>query len=276
MNLKNVFPYIHYCNSRSPNDPRKLRSLITRTLQHHELILVTGGKGRFIVDNRSHTVQEGTLCYIRPDVLHTIEVDAREPISCLTVHFSYANIRYDDGAWSVGNEVHSLSLQDAQMLKNGYQIADTFKKLVDSWDSKRPGYELISKAYLLQLLFEISQYRQKQNENHAVSLKIEKVIEYMHLHIGQRVTLGELAELVHLSTYYLSRAFKNTTGYSVIEYFNKIKVDKAKELLAEEDKKVKEVARELGFADEFYFSRIFKRMEGISPSEYHGKIVHGL
>ncbi|GJM68932.1 hypothetical protein HMSSN036_11480 [Paenibacillus macerans] len=68
MNLKNVFPYIHYCNSRSPNDPRKLRSLITRTLQHHELILVTGGKGRYIVDNRSHTVQEGMLCYIRPDV----------------------------------------------------------------------------------------------------------------------------------------------------------------------------------------------------------------
>lgn len=164
------------------------------------------------MDNRSHTVQEGMLCYIRPDVLHTIEFDAREPISCLTVHFSYANIRFDDGAWSVGNEVQPLPLQDAQMLKNGYQIADTFKKLVDSWDSKRPGYELISKAYLLQLLFEISLHRQKQHENHAVSLKIEKVIEYMHQHIGQRVTLAELAELVHLSTYYLSRASRTRRG----------------------------------------------------------------
>ncbi|GJM68934.1 hypothetical protein HMSSN036_11500 [Paenibacillus macerans] len=53
-------------------------------------------------------------------------------------------------------------------------------------------------------------------------------------------------------------------------------MDKAKDLLAEGNKKVKEVARELGFADEFYFSRIFKRTEGISPSEYCGKIVHGV
>ncbi|MFB5676611.1 AraC family transcriptional regulator [Paenibacillus terreus] len=276
MNLKNLFFHIHYCNRRYPNDPRKPWTRIIRTLQHHELILVTGGTGRITVDNRSHVAQEGILYYIRPHVLHKFENDARDPICCFTVHFSCADIRFDDGAWSVGDEANPLPLQEAQSLKNGYHIADTFKKLVESWYAKQPGYELIAKAYLQHLLFEILQLRLKQNENHAVSLKIEKVIEYMHQHIGQRVALAELAELVHLSTYYLSRAFKSTTGYSVIEYFNKIKVDKAKELLAEGDKKVKEVAAELGFADEFYFSRIFKRMEGISPSEFYSKIVHGV
>ena len=77
---------------------------------------------------------------------------------------------------------------------------------------------------------------------------------------------------MQLSSAYLSRVFKETTGYSVIEFFNKIKVDKAKELIIEGDKKVKEVAQILGFTDEFYFSRIFKKIEGISPSEfYHQK-----
>lgn len=88
------------------------------------------------------------------------------------------------------------------------------------------------------------------------------------------MTLAELSGLVHLSCTYLSRTFKETTGYSVIEYFNKIKVDKAKELINEGDKKVKQVAQILGFTDEFYFSRIFRKAEGISPSEYYSKNVH--
>ena len=87
--------------------------------------------------------------------------------------------------------------------------------------------------------------------------------------------MADLSKLVQLSSAYLSRIFKQTTGYSVIEFFNKIKVDKAKELIIDGDKKIKEVAQMLGFADEFYVSRIFKKVEGISPMEFYNKNVHG-
>jgi YesN/AraC family two-component response regulator len=127
-----------------------------------------------------------------------------------------------------------------------------------------------------QLIIAISQNRKKQNQNYATSLKVEKIIQYMHQNINNKVTLTELSEMVHLSPFYLSKSFKETTGYSVIEYFNKIKIDKAKELMIEGNKKVKEVAQALGFTDEFYFSRMFKRIEGISPSEYSSKNVHGV
>jgi YesN/AraC family two-component response regulator len=53
-----------------------------------------------------------------------------------------------------------------------------------------------------------------------------------------------------------------------------MKIDKAKELIIEGNKKVKEVAYELGYANEFYFSRTFKRIEGISPSEFYTKNVY--
>ncbi|MCB2362081.1 helix-turn-helix domain-containing protein [Clostridium estertheticum] len=61
--------------------------------------------------------------------------------------------------------------------------------------------------------------------------------------------MEHLSKLVQLSSTYLTRIFKETTGYSVIKFFNKIKVDKAKELIIEGDKKVKEVAEILGFTD---------------------------
>ncbi|MNN92612.1 HTH-type transcriptional activator Btr [compost metagenome] len=77
-----------------------------------------------------------------------------------------------------------------------------------------------------------------------------------------------------MSSTYLSRAFKEITEYTVIEFFNKLKVDKAKDMILEGDKKIKEVAQALGITDEFYFSRLFKKIEGISPSEFYSKNVH--
>jgi YesN/AraC family two-component response regulator len=146
---------------------------------------------------------------------------------------------------------------------------------LDTWDNKEPSYEFIAGTLFRQLLIWISQNNKKQSKNYVISLKIERIIEYMRQNINRKITLEELSGLVGLSTYYLSRTFKDTTGYPIITYFNKMKIDKAKELLIEGDKKVKEVAYELGYTNEFYFSRIFKKIEGLSPSEFYSKNVYG-
>jgi AraC family transcriptional regulator, transcriptional activator for feuABC-ybbA operon len=276
MNIKNLFFHIHYCNVRQFNESRRYSRKLTRTIQHHELIFVTGGKGSIIIEKKRYQLREGMLFYICPDVLHSIEIDTEGPGYFLTVHFSYAHVSFNDSKWVIKDGEDTLPLHPAQELKDYYQIDDIFKKLVDNWKAKLPGYEFITKTLLQQLVIAIYQNIRKQNQNYATSLKVEKIIQYMHKNINNRVTLTELAEIVQLSPAYLSRAFKETTGYSVIEFFNKIKIDKAKELIIEGNKKVKEVAQTLGFTDEFYFSRIFKRIEGISPSEFYSKNVHGV
>jgi YesN/AraC family two-component response regulator len=168
----------------------------------------------------------------------------------------------------------NLPLQVAQGLKDYYQIEDVFKKLVESWDAKLPGYEFMSKTLLQQLLIAIAQNIKKENQNFSTSLKVEKIIQYMHEHMHDKITLTKLSDLVQLSPTYLSRAFKEITGYTIIEFFNKMKMDKAKEMILEGNRKIKEVAGALGFTDEFYFSRIFKKTEGLSPSEFYSKNVH--
>lgn len=276
MKINNYFFHIHYCNSRQFGESRRLPNKITRTIQHHELIFITGGKGSLIIENKKYQVKEGMLFYICPDVLHSIEIDRENLICFLSVHFSYAYVSFNDSKWAMGDEAEMLPLHPAQELKDYYHIDDIFKKVVNSWNAKLPGYEFITKTLFQQLLITLYQNIRKQNRNYATSLKVEKIIQYMHQNINTRVTLAELSKIVHLSSFYLSRIFKNTTGYSVIEYFNKIKIDKAKELIIEGDKKIKEVAQVLGFTDEFYFSRIFKRIEGTSPSEFYSKNVHGV
>ncbi|WP_206868131.1 AraC family transcriptional regulator [Clostridium zeae] len=275
MKINNLFFHIHYCNSRQPGGVPKYSSRVNRTLQHHELFLVTRGKGNISVAHKNYELKEGTLLYLCPNIPYSIEIDSVEPICFFSVHFSYATVGFDNDKWDISEEVDTLPFDFVQNLKDYYVVNNVFKKLVDNWMSKLPNYEFIAKTLFQELVFEIFQNIKNNNNNYSASLKVDKVIEYMSQNIDNKITLTELSELVCLSPAYLSRVFKETTGYSVIEFFNKIKVDKAKGLIIDGDKKIKEVAKTLGFTDEFYFSRIFKKIEGISPLEFYHKNVHG-
>jgi AraC-like DNA-binding protein len=275
MNINNLFFHLHYCNCRQPGGAVKYSSRINRTLQHHELLLVTGGKGYITVPHKSYQLKEGTLIYLCPNVQYSINVDSVEPICLFSVHFSYAAVGFDNDKWDITEENDTLPLDFVQNLKDYYLVNSLFEKLVENWMKKLPNYEFITKASFQELLYEIFQNIKNNNDNYSASLKVNKVIEYMRLNINNKITLTELSQLVRLSPAYLSKVFKEITGYSVIEFFNKIKIDKAKELIIDGDKKIKEVAKILGFTDEFYFSRLFKKIEGISPLEFYHKNVHG-
>ncbi|MBC1976073.1 AraC family transcriptional regulator [Listeria booriae] len=275
MSIHELFFHIHYCNGGKYRQFRTLTRKMTRTLQHHELVLVTGGAGKYETEGKVLHFHEGMLFYIAPNVRHSLETSEASPASFLTVHFSYARVGFTDANWTIQPEPTLLSFPPVSTLHDYYPVSDTFEKLVANWHAKLPGYEFTSKTLLQQLLITIEENLRKQHKNYATSLKIEKVIDYMRQHLHTSVTLEELAALVQLSPTYLSRLFKETTGYPVIAFFNKIKMDRAKELMMDGTKKVKDLANQLGFHDEFYFSRLFKQQEGVSPTEYYHKNIHG-
>lgn len=274
MNLKNLFFHIEYCNSRKIKDLKKQSNEVTRVLQHHKILFIKGGSGSFKIGNEWYPIKKGMLFYVVPNVLQTIKLNYDEPITFFSVHFNFTNIFFEDNKWTTSDIVKNLPLQTAQELNDYYTIENIFNKLTECWSTKQPGYEFISRTLLQQLLIAIYQNIKKQDRNYATSLKINKIIQYMNQHTTENIKLADLAQITQLSPTYLAKIFKETTGYSIIVFFNRIKIDKAKDLLIENNRKIKEVAKEVGFSDEFYFSRVFKKAEGISPSEYYNKIVH--
>lgn len=104
------------------------------------------------------------------------------------------------------------------------------------------------------------------------NLIINKIIRYLYVHIESSPSLTDIAKSLNSSVGYLSSCFKKTIGISIMEYFKKIKIDRAKALLLNTDKSIVEISTLLGFCDQANFSRNFKKIVGITPTKYRNNL----
>ena len=77
-----------------------------------------------------------------------------------------------------------------------------------------------------------------------------------------------IAENVGISANYISKYFKEQTGEGLLNYITKLRVEKAKKLLADTDKTLGDVAVEVGFYNALALIRAYKKVEGITPTQY--------
>lgn len=99
---------------------------------------------------------------------------------------------------------------------------------------------------------------------------VDRVIkDYIEKCYHEDMTLEKIAASLHVNRNYLSHLFKRITGEPFVTYFNKFRIQKAKELIATGNYMVYEVSEMVGFQNSTYFSQVFKSITGCSPSEYN-------
>lgn len=109
----------------------------------------------------------------------------------------------------------------------------------------------------------ISNVQQEQNID-----VIEQAKRYIDENYGKEITLDDVSRMVNISSYYFSKVFKDQMGENFIDYLTRLRITKAKKLLTETDKSMKEIAKEVGYSDPNYFSRIFKKNTGKTPTDF--------
>ena len=98
--------------------------------------------------------------------------------------------------------------------------------------------------------------------------RIERCITYMEQHLNQPLQVAELAAQAGVTTSYFFDAFKRRMGCTPKDYFTRLRMQRACQLLENNLLNVKEVAAQLGYCDPLYFSRVFKSVNGIAPTDY--------
>ena len=94
-----------------------------------------------------------------------------------------------------------------------------------------------------------------------------QIVEYMHTHLEQGVSLDELAKLANLSTYHFSRMFKYSLGQPPHRYMTELRLQKARRLILKSNAPLKDIAVQLGFNDQSHLGKKFKQRFGASPAQ---------
>lgn len=102
---------------------------------------------------------------------------------------------------------------------------------------------------------------------------IQVASEYIAINYKKNLKLGEVAEHIGMSESYFSRYFKRVMGEGFSEYLNKIRIERAQELLKNRKVTMQEAAEEVGYSNAAYFTQIFKNLTGVSPKLYQKKFL---
>jgi two-component system response regulator YesN len=104
---------------------------------------------------------------------------------------------------------------------------------------------------------------------------ILKAVKYIKENYRNEIALEDISREVNISPHYFSKLFKEQVGENYIDYITSLRIQKAKELLAENRLSIKEICFDIGYADPNYFSRLFKKVAGVTPTEYKEAVCSG-
>lgn len=149
------------------------------------------------------------------------------------------------------------------------RINTLFSRLTRELAARRPGYKLLVKSLFFDLVITIGRfYREREDPSSRVDGTVARALGYIHEHYHEAVSVDGLAELTGLSPGHFGEIFKEKTGTKVLEYLNRVRVDRARSLLEGSNQSITEIARDCGFDDVGYFARVFRRVTGKTPREH--------
>lgn len=103
------------------------------------------------------------------------------------------------------------------------------------------------------------------------SYQVTTMIQYIHAHITEKITLDDMVFITKNSKEYLSRLFKEELGITIIDYIMEQKIEVSKKFLDHSYMSIAEIAILFNFCSATYYSKTFKKITGTTPSEYKKK-----
>lgn len=108
-------------------------------------------------------------------------------------------------------------------------------------------------------------YRARHVKNYQ---RLEKAMNFIEMHYEEALTIEQIAREVCLSPSRLSHIFKNELGTTLGDYISKVRIEKAKQLLKNEELPILQIALSVGFSDQSYFTKVFKSFEKCTPRAF--------
>ncbi|CAG7618203.1 HTH-type transcriptional activator RhaR [Paenibacillus solanacearum] len=241
----------------------------------YEVYYLISGQRTYFIKDRSYLISPGDLVFINKLDLHKTS-DVGEPgHERVVINFSDRFLGSDHplytpalfAAFQHPSHVFRLKLQDQLFVQH------ILKRMTQELKEKATGYETYVKLLLMELLLFAGRCSEKQEtvsfeHRSPMHKKISEVVRHINDSFHEPLTLAGLSERFYMSPFYLSRAFREVTGFTFVEYVNTTRIKEAQRLLKETNMKIIEIADAVGFENIAHFGRMFKKLARLTPLEY--------
>ncbi|WP_230875587.1 AraC family transcriptional regulator [Paenibacillus campinasensis] len=224
------------------------------------------GEGWYQLEgSKPYPLRKGQVAVIPPEVPHAYASSEANPWSIYWWHMNgeYAHSHYE--GFLASAEAARIPVESSR------RIVELFE---ESYTLLQRGYTLHHIIHVSQLaghlasILRLSRLQPDARREHGPKHDMNETLRFMTEHLEGQLTLRELAAQANLSVPHFTHRFKEATGYPPIDYYLRLKIQRACQHLDLSDASVKEISLRLGFQDPYYFSRLFKKIMGKSPTDY--------
>ena len=221
----------------------------------------------------------GHLYIHKPNEFHNIRCDGKKSANSIIVSFDCSCPQLSNIAGmviAVNNEEKRLL---GSIIKEASAVFSTPLGLSYTREMRKSdilpfGGEQLIKNYLEQLLILLIRGNKrtaplKQPKNNALLIS---VCEYLEKHVNEYLRFTDILENFNVSSSVLKKVFRDSMDCGVMEYFNRLKIDSAKEMIRNGELNFTEIADRLSFNTSQYFTTVFHRISGMTPSEYANSV----
>ncbi len=235
----------------------------------HILVYCTEGEGWVSFGGSRNRVREGQFFIIEAATPQVYAASASNPWTIYWLHFAGD----DAGRFAPHcNRIHTIdSATDTRSDDRIRLFENIYSNLEMGYHINNLQYVSLSLWHLLGAFLFVAQFCTTGQTAGAITPggdPIQLAINHMKAHIGDKLTLQEIAAQTGYSPSYFGQLFLRQTGYAPLCYFAQLKIQEACSLLDFSEMKIKEIAYRLGFYDQYHFSKTFREQTGESPRAY--------
>ncbi|MCH3987479.1 MAG: AraC family transcriptional regulator [Lachnospiraceae bacterium] len=232
-----------------------------KMVDHYILHCIIRGKGQYHIGGKTFELSRGDCFLLPPHRPILYQSDAADPWVYYWIGFDGTNLQHLFTLWGMSTEspiLHDSRIDDIETL---------FRPIVASnITSVSETYRAISVFYAL-----CSILINNNQKNKPMSVKETYVTQVTGLILNsyfKNINIQTLSDAVGLDRTYLHRIFKEVHGVSIKKYIGQLRINRAKEFLANTEMSMEQIAYYCGYSTEQYFSIAFKKETGMAPSVY--------
>ncbi|MGO4268724.1 helix-turn-helix domain-containing protein [Paenibacillus sp. TAF58] len=243
-----------------------------------EFLYVDRGEIEVMADETCHLLKQGTIIFHKPNEFHSFYATRGKAPNLVVMTFdchSKAMERFANQVLHLEDEERNLLTQIVKEGENAFHFP--FGHPLKRHKDAPIGSEQLIKCYLETFLVRLLRKEGLSDSSKPLSSAAKeknvdettkRIIGLLAERMDTNISLDEISHLLYIGKTQLKDKFKKNTGQTIMEYFAKMKIEQAKQLMREEAINFTEISQRLGFSSVHYFSKAFKKTTSMSPSEY--------